>query len=252
MDIDDPQTTERRRQIIRSKQFLRQLYEEWYALIRGRLPSGGGPVVELGSGAGFMKEWIPCLITTDVLPITLIDCVLPSDGHLPFSDASLRAIVMTDVLHHLNNPRRFFHEATRTVEPGGAVVMIEPWLTPWSRLIYQRLHSEPFLPDAEQWELPNSGPLSGANSALPWILFARDCSQFEREFPQWSRAFIKPLMPFSYLLSGGISYRSFAPGWAYEPLRKIERALGFVKNWTAMFALITLTRLPKGTGLGCR
>lgn len=245
MDVDDPRTTELRLEIIRNKRFLYRLYEEWYDLIRCRLPSVDGPVIELGSGAGFMKERIPGLITTDVIPVEWVDCILPADGHMPFGDISLRAIVMTDVLHHMKDARHFFREATRTVKPGGAVVMIEPWLTPWSRFVYRLLHSEPFLPDAKEWELPRSGPLSGANSALPWILFERDRLQFEREFPELLIADIKLFMPFAYLFSGGVSLRSFAPGWAYGPLRTIELALGHMGRWTAMFALIFLIRQPE-------
>jgi hypothetical protein len=40
-------------------------------------------------------------------------------------------------------------------------------------------------PDAADWSFPAVGPLSGANGALPWILFERDRARFEREFPQW-------------------------------------------------------------------
>ncbi len=242
MDVDDPQTTERRRAIIRNKRFLFQLYEEWYGLIRRHLPSGADPVVELGSGAGFMKEWIPGLVTTDVLPVAGVDRVLPATGILPFADGSLRAIVMTDVLHHIGTPERFFTEAARVVRPGGAIVMIEPWVTPWSRFVYGHFHSEPFRPEAEQWGFPDQGPLSGANGALPWILFVRDRSKFERQFPEWSPTRIEPLMPFAYLLSGGVSLRSLAPGWAYRPCRVLERALGPVGKRSAMFALITLVR----------
>ena len=39
---------------------------------------------------------------------------------------------------------------------------------------------------------------SGANGALPWILFTARSRQFEREFPQWSVELIEPLMPFRY------------------------------------------------------
>jgi len=242
MDVDDPRTTERRRKIIRSKRFLCRLYEEWYDLVYSQIPSGDGYVIELGSGAGFMKERIPGLITTDVLPVAWVDCVLSPDGRLPFGDGTLKAIVMTDVLHHLNQPRHFFREATRTVKPNGAIVTIEPWMTQWSRFVYRRLHSEPFRPDAEQWEFPNHGPLSGANGALPWILFERDRSQFEHEFPEWSISCIEPLMPFAYLFSGGVSLRSFAPGWAYGSCRAIERFICDIEQRFAMFAFILLIR----------
>ena len=56
MDIDDPRTTELRLQIVRSKRFLRKIYEEWYRDIVAALPPCDGPVLELGSGAGFLGE----------------------------------------------------------------------------------------------------------------------------------------------------------------------------------------------------
>ena len=145
LDIDDPRTTELRRSIIRDKKFLRRIYEEWYTALAGALPEVQGPVLELGSGAGFLREYIPDLVTSDVFPVPDVSIVL--DAHaLPFSDHSLRAIVMTNVLHHLARPRCFFAEAARCVKPGGAILMIEPWVTPWSRLVYTKLHYEPFDP----------------------------------------------------------------------------------------------------------
>src|SRR5262249_31802772 len=38
-------------------------------------------------------------------------------------------------------------QATRCVRSGGVVAMIEPWVTPWSRFVYTRLHHEPFQPE---------------------------------------------------------------------------------------------------------
>jgi SAM-dependent methyltransferase len=248
LHVDDPRTTERRRSIIRGKAFLSRLYREWYDLIRRRIPDGVGPVVELGSGAGFMKECIPGVVTTDVLDVEGVDCVLHPDGRLPFADRSLRAIVMTDVLHHLGDPRAFFREATRAVGHGGAVVMIEPWVTPWSSFVFRRFHPEPFRPDAGDWEFPSDGPLSGSNQALPWIIFQRDRRRFEREFPSWTIAAVEPLMPFAYLFSGGVSLRSLAPGWAYRGCRLLESGLESAGVHLAMFALIVLRHRPPRPG----
>ncbi len=246
MDVDSPETTEKRKEIIRSKGFLSRLYSEWYEMIKNRLPAGEGRVAELGSGAGFMKERIPEVITTEVLPLDGIDVQIPSDGSLPFDDGALRAIVMTDVLHHIAGPRSFFREAARTVRPGGAVIMVEPWVSAWSRVIYKKLHSEPFRPDAEEWEFPSRGPLSGANGALPWIMFDRDRERFEIEFPEWKVVSIEPIMPFAYLLSGGVSLRGFAPGCSYNLFRACERGLRRIGFRGEMFALITLGRSEKG------
>jgi SAM-dependent methyltransferase len=241
VDIDDPRTTHLRLQIIQEKTFLRQIYEEWYRVIVAFLPSGRGAVLELGSGGGFMSDFVPALITSELFCCPNIRAVL--DGsRLPFVDNSLRGILMTNVLHHLPQPRLFFSEATRCVRSGGVVAMIEPWVTAWSRLVYTGLHHEPFHPETPSWELPTSGPLSGANNALPWIIFARDRVMFEREFRHLRIELIKPIMPFRYLISGGVSLRSFVPGWSFGLWRHIENALDYRSDQLAMFAQIVLRR----------
>jgi SAM-dependent methyltransferase len=241
LDIDDPQTTHLRRQIIQEKTFLRRIYQEWYQAIVAALPPGEGAVLELGAGGGFMSEFVPDLITSELFYCPKIRTVL--DGaRLPFLAKSLRGIVMTDVLHHLPQSRLFFDEATRCVRPGGVIAMIEPWVTPWSRCVYTHLHYEPFAPESLSWELSSSGPLSGANEALAWIIFARDRLEFEQEFPQWRIELIKPMMPFRYLLSGGVSLRSLAPNWSFGLWRELENLLGCWSNQLAMFAQIVLRR----------
>ncbi len=242
MHIDTPKTTDLRRQVIREKRFLRKIYLEWYGAVDAALPGGSGSVLEIGSGAGFMKDHIPEIVTSEVFFVLGVDSVL--DGcHLPFGDAALRAIVMTDVFHHFPDPQGFLREATRCVRPGGTIVMVEPWVTSWSRMIYTRLHHEPFRPDSAEWEFARSGPLSGANIALPWIIFQRDRKRFESRFPQWRLGSIKPMMPFSYIVSGGVSLRSLSPGWSYGLWRKLEHALHPLMPRLAMFAQIVLHRL---------
>src|SRR5260370_17262970 len=101
----------------------------------------------------------------------------------------------------LANPRRFFREATRCLRVGGRILLIEPWVSTWSRIIYTHLHHEPFQPDSPDWTIPLSGPLSGANGAMPWIIFERDREQFEARFPHLKVQLLKPFMPFPSLLS---------------------------------------------------
>jgi len=241
LDLDDPRTTALRRRIIQEKTFLRQIYQEWYSILASDLPAGAGAAIELGSGAGFLRDFVPNLITSEVFGCVGVDIVL-SGLDLPIKPASLRAIVMVDVLHHLPQARGFFREAARCVRPGGVVAMIEPWVTPWSRLVYTRMHHEPFDPEAPAWEFPASGPLSGANGALPHILFARDRAQFEREFPMWRIRTIEPMMPFCYLVSGGVSMRGLMPGWSFSWWRGLEKLLHPLTGELAMFAHIVLQK----------
>jgi SAM-dependent methyltransferase len=242
LNLDDPRTTLLRRDIIRRKRFLRQIYEEWYATIVDALPNGDQPVLELGSGAGFLADSIPGLITSEIS--FCVGTKLAADGqHLPIADNTLRGIVMTNVLHHLPNVRLFFREASRCVQAGGVIVMLEPWVTSWSSLIYRQLHHEPYYPEAAQWEFPAGGPLSAANDALAWIVFQRDREQFRRDFPQLRIVRIRLCMPFRYLVCGGLSMRDLVPIWTFGWWRAIEDALKPWMNHWAMFAHVVLQRV---------
>ena len=245
LEIDDPRTTELRRRIIAEKPFLRQIYVEWYASLASALPSGPGAVLELGSGAGFLPQFIPEVITSEYILCNGVQTVL--DGqHLPFAAGCLRGLLMTDVLHHIPQARLFFAEAARCVRPGGLVGMVEPWVSDWSRLIYTHLHHEPFSPASPDWEFPREGPLSGANGALPWIIFERDRTRFESEFPEWQIEKIKPMMPFRYLVSGGVSMRNLMPSFTYRVWKGLERALQPQMQHLGMFAEIILRRRNDG------
>ena len=240
--IDDPVTTDLRRSIITSKPFLRAIYEDWYQSIVARIPDSTGAVLELGSGAGFFQQFVPDVITSEVFECAGVQLVADAQN-LPFSEGELRAIVMTDVLHHIPNVAAFFREATRCLRSGGAVIMVEPWVSPWSNLIYTHLHHEPFEPEVEQWDFPAKGPLSDANGALPWIVFDRDRKRFEEEFPHLKIKEVRPMMPFRYLVSGGVSMRALMPGWTTPLWRTIERACEPQMKRLAMFSLISLRRM---------
>jgi hypothetical protein len=147
---------------------------------------------------------------------------------------------MTDVFHHIPNPESFLNEASRCLQSGGVILMIEPWNTWWSKRIYQSLHPEPF-EDCAGWTIPKTGPLSGANGALPWIIFSRDKSIFEKRFKRLIIESISPLMPFSYLLSGGVSMRNFLPKFFYAPLRRLEKM--FNPTTWGMFAFIAVRKI---------
>jgi hypothetical protein len=242
LSVDSPETTMRRWEIIREKAPLRQIYDEWYRAVAGSLPSGDNPVLEIGSGAGFLTDYVENLITSDVLALPNIDRVIDACAGLTFDDASLRGIAMVNTLHHLPDVTVFLREATRCLERGGAVSMVEPWHTRWSRFVYRKLHHEPFEPDAPSWRFESSGPLSGANGALPWMVFERDRDRFQDEFPELEVSELRLVMPIRYLLSGGVSMRALIPSWSFGLVRGVERALEPAMPSLAMFAHIAVRR----------
>lgn len=241
LDLDDPATTELRKHILESKPFLRAIYDEWYSEFAAQLPNVSGPVLELGSGAGHCDKFIPGVITSEILFCSTVRLIADAQ-RLPLPDSSLRAIVFSDVMHHMPDVRRFFAEAGRCLKPGGKILMIEPWSSGWSRFVYARLHHEPFQPDAADWAFPSSGPLSGANGALPWIVFARDRQKFESEFPSLKIERIRLFMPFRYLLSGGVAMRSLMPAFTYPFWQWLEGSLNGSMSHLAMFASVSIQR----------
>jgi len=243
LDIDSPETNEQISQLIREKAFLKQIYSSWYTEISQLIPQNiDGPVVELGSGGGFFKDIIPNLITSEILNIPNVDIVL--DGcTLPMKKQSLRGITMIDVFHHIPDVEKFLSSASFCVKPGGVIVMIEPWISKWSKLIFSHLHHEPIDTKVQDWKMPDGGgPLSRANSALPWIVFDRDQNKLKQKNPEWEVINIRRHSPFSYLLSGGVSLKSLLPGAFYGLCLNIENLLGPFMNTIAMFATIALVR----------
>lgn len=227
---------------IRSNIFLRKIYEENYAFFLEELSDvGGGAKLELGSGGGFISEVIPGVLTSDLVPLPTTDLVY-SALKLPFVSESVSAILMMNVLHHLQDVSVFFEEADRCMQAGAKVIMIEPAHTLLSRLIYTYLHHEPFEPNRKEWELPPGGRLSMSNQALPWILFRRDYDTFRSKFPSFELTRYENFMPFRYILSGGVSRPPFLPPWSYGAVKGIETLLAPLNNQIGLFAKIVLRK----------
>lgn len=242
--LDAPESLQVHRRLIYGKTFLRRLYTEHY---RGFLDLFAPPLndkllVEIGSGAGFIKELHPGVVTTDIVAGEGIDKICWAH-QLPFADASVDGIFMQNVLHHLADARRFFDEVQRCLKPGGKLMMIEPANSLWHRLILKLYQHEPF-DEKAGWELPPGGRLSQANVALPWIIFHRDRARFEADFPLLHIDTLRPHTPFIYILSGGLTFRPFLPSWSYTLVRTVEKMVMAtpLKHGFGIFQTVVLSK----------
>lgn len=235
MDIDDPSRIDELRAQIRKKGFLKRFYEEVYreyAAVLAKCPKEGF-AIELGSGAGFVKEVLSDVVTSDTLPYKGVDRVIDATK-MPFEDSSLRAIFMLNVFHHIPDAAAFLSEASRCLKPGGRIFMRDQHVGWLSRIILKHVHHEPFDPDAKQWSFASSGPLSGANGALAWIVFKRDRARFEAQFPCLRLERYRPHTPFRYWASGGLKNWTLLPGKAFRAVSAIESALvGMHEGWSS-------------------
>jgi SAM-dependent methyltransferase len=230
------------KEIIKSKKFLRKLYEQWYSEFTNEIKNlPNDTIIELGSGGGFLKEIEPKVICTDILELSTNDMTF-SALNMPFTDNSVGGIFMIDTMHHIPDIEKFLFEANRVLAKNGKMIMIEPANSLWGRFIYKNFHHEPF--DVKgSWNIPDEGPLSGANGALPWIVFERDKLIFEQKFPNLK---IEPIIfrnPLLYLISGGVSYRQLLPDFMFPLVNKFDNFLPKIFKHLSMFQLIKITRV---------
>jgi len=230
------------REIILRKKFLRNLYLQWYnEFIQEIKNLPNDNIIEIGSGGGFLKDLEPNVICSDVFDLPTNDMTF-SALDIPFDDNSAAAILMLDTLHHIPDIEKFLDEACRILAKGGKIIMIEPANSLWGRFVYKNFHHEPFDTNGG-WTIPDAGPLSGANGALPWIVFERDKSIFEEKYPEFEIESISFRNPLLYLLSGGVSYRQLLPDFMYPVINSIDKTLPRISKQISMFQMIKITRL---------
>lgn len=227
MDLNSPERFEACRRQILGKPSLKAFYDDIYARYQAvaQLPDlPRGLLVEIGSGAGFTKDVVQGIVTTDVIEYPGIDQVI--DGReMPFTDGSVAAFFLSNCLHHIPDAEAFFREVERCLAPEGMVLIIDQhhgWISRW---ILRYAHHEPYNPHARDWSFASTGPLSGANGALSWIIFERDQAKFSQRFPTLRVLAYEPIMPLFYWLSGGLKPWTLVPRAAIGIARSLDRLL---------------------------
>ncbi|MBN2523495.1 MAG: methyltransferase domain-containing protein [Bacteroidales bacterium] len=240
-DLDSSERTLFHREIILNKPFLKKIYVEWYRTLVQEIRSvPDGKVVELGSGGGFLKNIVPSVITSDIIPLPHTDLTF-SALQMPFQDSEVSVLFLLDTFHHIPDANQFLKESDRVLKKGGKIVMIEPANSAWGRFIYKNFHHEPFDENGE-WTIPGTGPMSGANGALPWIVFRRDVSLFADRFPDLKIESITYHTPLRYLLSGGVAYKAPFPGWSFGFFTLLDRVLLSLSQELSMFMTIRIVK----------
>ncbi len=206
-------------------------------------------ILEVGSGTSPLKQFLPNVVTSDVLDLDYFDFVFDChdiDKLDAIKNESLDVITLTNVLHHLKSPIAFLNRAASKLKPGGKVIATEPYFSRVIDLIFKYLHHEPVDLRIAEPELENvHGPLASANIALPWLIFFRRRDWLERLNENYDvyRLSVRPFSALSYMMTGGISRKLPIPGLLYRGMFPIDLALSRYFPWLcASFFTLIMTR----------
>jgi SAM-dependent methyltransferase len=226
----------------------------WYRqLYRNQFREVSNPqslmILEVGSGTSPFKQFLPSVITSDVLDLDYLDLVFDChdiDKLSAIKDNSVDVITLTNVLHHLKNPIEFLNRAASKLKTGGKVIATEPFFSFLSTPIFKYLHHEPLDSTISEPELDEvQGPLASANIALPWLIFFKRRDWLERlnqnfDVPMMST---HPFSALSYMATGGISHKLPIPHFIYRALFPIDFFFSrHFPRFCAAFFTVTLIR----------
>jgi len=245
LELDGPEALAAHRQIIRENPLLLERYAFVYGFFRAmerEVEPLGLPSLEIGSGAGFLKSYIPDVVTSDVVAGAGIDRVEDACA-LSFKQGTLKAVFGLGVLHHIPEPEKFFKGLEAVLAPGGRCVLDEPSSTPFGYFMNRHFHDEFTDRNARGWALPPGGRLTGANQALPYIVFRRDRARFEELFPRLKIRRILYHDFLRYTLSGGLSYRPFVPRWCFGVVNVFEKLLSPLMRWIGHEMIVVLEKI---------
>lgn len=229
------------------KPLLREEYARFYREIAARLTDlPHGPVLECGSGIGNLKSAFPHAITSDLFPNPWLDRQ-ENVYQLSFATASLSAVVLVDVFHHLEYPGTVLDELTRVVQPGGRVILFEPAMGLLGRLALGLFHHEPLgLGRPIQWRAP--APFDAnqlgyyAAQGNAWRVFAR---QERAELGGWQVTEIRYYPALRWLLCGGFRGPMLLNSGTAPIANAVDRILSKFPRLFASRMLVVLSK-PRG------
>jgi SAM-dependent methyltransferase len=234
----------RNKQAWERKPLLHAVYGEFYARIRENLASVPGLIVELGSGIGAAKAFIPECVTTDIFPNPWIDRQ-ENAYSLSFRTGTVSNLLLLDVFHHLQFPGSAFAEFWRVLQGGGRLILLEPGMGFLGKFIYGFFHHEPLgFRRPISWSAPagfdpeNAGYYAAQSNATRVFLDR----EFHREIAAWRIIRVDQLPDFAYVASGGFSKPQLYPQAVLPLIRKVENVLA---RWPRFFTTRLLIVLEK-------
>ena len=237
-----------RRRIWTQKRVIKAVYHRWFEWIMELTVEGS--ILEIGGGIGGFKDYKPdSILTTDMIFSPWLDLVANGIS-LPFSDRSFSNVIMIDVLHHISRPESFLHEMQRVLRPGGRLIMLEPWITPFSYIFYRFFHLEFCSFDGDRWKpvmhINDVSKEYAANVTLPYRILKtwsdEDAGRFGLTLVN-KRTFIA----LDWLLSRGFQPSSWISLRFLPWVRRFESLVSFARSLCSTRVIAAFSREEQDT-----
>ena len=228
------------------KPALRAIYGDFYRQIAAATATRvGGQTVELGSGMGNIKQFIPDCVTTDIFENPWLDRV-ESAYALSFPDASVANLILFDVFHHLEFAGVAFREAVRVVPPGGRIIIFDHDMGWVPRAVCRAFHHEPVAMDRPiAWDAPagfspeRSPYYAAIGNAYRCFVRGELAGQWG---VNWKLLSCDRLSSFAWLACGGFRGPQLYPTAALPVIQRLDRLLSRFPALYSARLLVVLER----------
>jgi len=227
------------------KPLLKKIYKSFYETIIKFLSSESDLCsVELGSGIGNIKEFIPNCLRTDLFPNPWIDQV-ENAYKLSFSDSTVSNLILFDVFHHLRYPGTALKEFYRVLTPGGRVLIFDPCISMLGLIVFGLLHHEDlglrneikmFAPNG--WS-PDIDDYYAAQGNASRIFLSNKYKMFLEDWRVVTRLRLSAI---SYVASGGYSKPQFYPDKAFCFMQCVDKFCNLLPSLFATRLLVVLEK----------
>jgi len=227
---------ERNLGVWKSKALLRDVYTQMYTRIAHWIDASlPGTIVEIGSGIGNFGEFRSEVLLTDQSIQPWIDLTCSAYA-LPFRNQTVTHLVMVDVFHHLSAPRAFFDNARTVLAEKGRIIILEPYISLMSSVVYGIFHDEPIAWRAKIEPAPTTEYYAAQGNATRLLFGDLDW------LPGWRVVHREAFSALGYVLSGGFSKPAFYPRKMLPIFDAVDRSLSRFPKLFGARCLIVLAK----------